>query len=127
MCFKEIASLRRVPRTSKGPYPRLKKNAFRPAAIPADSASGRLQLETRPVEVARLAEDVVDQMRSCFADRDDSASPTRAAADLRQVLPGRSPALPRCRGNGLGLYICRELQLVAAPAAEPEAPVVQHA
>jgi PAS domain S-box-containing protein len=33
--------------------------------------SGRLQLETRPLDVARLAEDVVEQMRSCFAERDD--------------------------------------------------------
>jgi signal transduction histidine kinase len=33
--------------------------------------SGRLQLETSPLDVTRLAEDVVEQMRSFFADRDD--------------------------------------------------------
>ena len=33
--------------------------------------SGRLQLETRPLDVTRLAEDVVEQMRTCFADRDN--------------------------------------------------------
>jgi len=33
--------------------------------------SGRLQLETRPLDVTRLAEDVVEQMRTCFADREN--------------------------------------------------------
>ena len=58
--------------------------------------SGRLQLETTPLDVARLAEDVVEQMRSCFAERDDvtlmlvSAEPGSFVAGdedkLRQVL-----------------------------------------
>jgi PAS domain S-box-containing protein len=33
--------------------------------------SGRLHLETTPLDVARLAEEVVEQMRSCYADRDE--------------------------------------------------------
>src|SRR5262245_41519723 len=33
--------------------------------------SGRLQLETEPLDVGRLAGDVVEQMRSTFAERDD--------------------------------------------------------
>ena len=175
--------------------------------------SGRLQLETRPLDAARLAEDVVEQMRSCFAERDDvtleliAAEPASfVAADedkLRQVLINLvdnavkyspdggavevrvEPNLTSLRvsvsdgglgiphgeqqrifgkfyrvdpqlsrgvgGTGLGLYICRELvrrmdgrltvsskegegstfvvelPLAAAPAAEPGAPVVQHA
>jgi signal transduction histidine kinase len=175
--------------------------------------SGRLQLETRPLDVARLAEDVVDQMRSCFAERDDvtlelvAAEPSSFVAGdedkLRQVLINLvdnavkyspdggavevrvepnvtslrvsvsdqglgiphgeqqrifgkfyrvDPQLSRgVGGTGLGLYICRELvrrmdgrmtvsskegegstfvvelPLAAAPAAEPDAPVVQHA
>jgi PAS domain S-box-containing protein len=175
--------------------------------------SGRLQLETRPLDVARLAEDVVDQMRSCFAERDDvtleliAAEPASFVAGdedkLRQVLINLvdnavkyspdgggvevrvepnvtslrvsvsdeglgiphgeqqrifgkfyrvDPQLSRgVGGTGLGLYICRELvrrmdgrltvsskegegstfvvelPLAAAPAAEPDAPVVQHA
>jgi signal transduction histidine kinase len=175
--------------------------------------SGRLQLETRPLDAARLAEDVVEQMRSCFAERDDvtlelvAAEPASfVAADedkLRQVLINLvdnavkyspdggavevrvEPNLTSLRvsvsdgglgiphgeqqrifgkfyrvdpqlsrgvgGTGLGLYICRELvrrmdgrltvsskegegstfvvelPLAAAPAAEPDAPVVQHA
>jgi PAS domain S-box-containing protein len=58
--------------------------------------SGRLQLETGPLDVTRLTEDVVEQMRSCFADRDDVTLELAAAeagsfvagdADkLRQVL-----------------------------------------
>src|SRR5580765_3391387 len=58
--------------------------------------SGRLQLETRPLDVARLAEDVVEQLRSCFAERDDitlelvAAEPGSFVAGdedkLRQVL-----------------------------------------
>ena len=58
--------------------------------------SGRLQLETTPLDVARLAEDVVEQMRSCFAERDDvtlelvAAEPGSFVAGdedkLRQVL-----------------------------------------
>jgi PAS domain S-box-containing protein len=58
--------------------------------------SGRLQLETSPLDVSRLAEDVVEQMRSCFAEREDvrlelvSAEPRSFVAGdedkLRQVL-----------------------------------------
>ena len=58
--------------------------------------SGRLQLETTPLDVARLAEDVVEKMRSCFAERDDvtleliAADPGSFVAGdedkLRQVL-----------------------------------------
>jgi PAS domain S-box-containing protein len=33
--------------------------------------SGRLQLDTRPLDVARLAEDLVDGMQSCIVERDD--------------------------------------------------------
>jgi PAS domain S-box-containing protein len=175
--------------------------------------SGRLQLETRPLDVARLADDVVEQMRSCFAERDDVTlelvasdpgsfvagdedklrqvlinlvdngvkySPDGGAVEVRVEPHGTSlrvsvsdeglgiphgeqqrifgkfyrvdPQLSRgVGGTGLGLYICRELvrrmdgrltvsskegegstfvvelPLVAAPAAEPGAPVVQHA
>ena len=58
--------------------------------------SGRLQLETEPLDVTRLGEEVVEQMRSCFADRDDvtlmlvTADPGSFVAGdddkLRQVL-----------------------------------------
>jgi signal transduction histidine kinase len=58
--------------------------------------SGRLQLDTRPLDVARLAEDVVEQMQSCIAERDDvtvelvAAEPGSFVAGdedkLRQVL-----------------------------------------
>jgi len=33
--------------------------------------SGRLQLDTKPLDVARLAEDLVDGMQSCIVERDD--------------------------------------------------------
>ena len=175
--------------------------------------SGRLKLETGPLDVARLADDVVEQMRSCFAERDDVTlelvvsepgsfvagdedklrqvlinlvdnavkySPDGAAVEVRvepnvtslrvsvsdeglgiphgeqQRIFGKfyrvDPQLSRgVGGTGLGLYICRELvrrmdgrltvsskegegstfvvelPLAAAPAAEPDAPVVQHA
>jgi signal transduction histidine kinase len=49
--------------------------------------SGRLQLETTPLEVARLAEEVVDQLRSCFADRED-VTLELAAADPRAFVAG---------------------------------------
>src|SRR6476646_6821707 len=49
--------------------------------------SGRLQLETRPLDVARLAEEVVDQLRSCFADRED-VTLELAAADPRAFVAG---------------------------------------
>jgi PAS domain S-box-containing protein len=58
--------------------------------------SGRLQLDTRPLDVARLAEDVVEQMQSCIAEREDvtlelaAAEPGSFVAGdedkLRQVL-----------------------------------------
>jgi PAS domain S-box-containing protein len=58
--------------------------------------SGRLQLETNRLDVARLARDVVEEMRSCFADRHDVSlelvapdSDSFVAGDddkLRQVL-----------------------------------------
>jgi signal transduction histidine kinase len=58
--------------------------------------SGRLQLETNRLDVAKLARDVVDEMRSCFADRHDVSlelftpdSDSFVAGDedkLRQVL-----------------------------------------
>jgi len=58
--------------------------------------SGRLQLETEPLDVTRLGEEVVEEMRSCFADRDDvtlmlvTADPGSFVAGdqdkLRQVL-----------------------------------------
>jgi PAS domain S-box-containing protein len=175
--------------------------------------AGRLQLETRPLDAARLVQDVVDQMRSCFAERDDVTlelvavepgsfvagdedklrqvlinlvdnavkySPDGGAVEVRvepnvtslrvsvsdeglgiphgeqQRIFGKfyrvDPQLSRgVGGTGLGLYICRELvrrmdgrmtvsskegegstfvvelPLAAAPAAEPGAPVVQHA
>ncbi len=175
--------------------------------------SGRLKLETGPLDVARLADDVVEQMRSCFAERDDVTlelvvsepgsfvagdedklrqvlinlvdnavkySPDGGAVEVRvepnvtslrvsvsdeglgiphseqQRIFGKfyrvDPQLSRgVGGTGLGLYICRELvrrmdgrltvsskegegstfvvelPLAAAPAAEPDAPVVQHA
>jgi PAS domain S-box-containing protein len=174
--------------------------------------SGRLQLETRPFDVGRLAEDVVEQMRSCFAERDDVTielvvaepgsfvagdedklrqvlinlvenavkySPDGGAVEVRVEPKGTNlqvsvsdeglgiphdeqerifgkfyrvdPRLSRgVGGTGLGLYICRELvrrmdgrlsvsskegegsifvvdlQLAAAPVAEPDAAVVQH-
>jgi PAS domain S-box-containing protein len=175
--------------------------------------AGRLQLETRPLDAVRLVEDVVDQMRSCFAERDDVSlelvaaepgsfvagdedklrqvlinlvdnavkySPDGGAVEIRvepnvtslrvsvsdeglgiphgeqQRIFGKfyrvDPQLSRgVGGTGLGLYICRELvrrmdgrmtvsskegegstfvvelPLAAAPAAAPDAPVVQHA
>ena len=57
--------------------------------------SGRLQLHTHRLDVARLAQDVVEEMRSCFAEREDvsleltAAEPSFVAGDedkLRQVL-----------------------------------------
>ena len=58
--------------------------------------SGRLQLETSPLDVARLVAEVVEEMRSCFADREDvtlelvTAEPGSFVAGdqdkLRQVL-----------------------------------------
>ena len=56
--------------------------------------SGRLQLETRPLDVTRLAEDVVEQMRTCFADRDERHARARrdGAGLVRRRRRGQAPA-----------------------------------
>jgi PAS domain S-box-containing protein len=173
--------------------------------------SGRLQLDTSPLDVGHLAEEVVEEMRSCIADREDVTlalvtvesasfvagdqdklrqvlinlvdnavkySPDGGAVEMRVEATGTAlrvsvsdeglgiphgeqqrifgkfyrcdPQLSRgVGGTGLGLYICRELvrrmdgrltvssregstflvelPLVAVPALEQSAPVVQHA